>query len=74
MLEIRDLDLHYAAAQALRSVNLSASTGEITCLMGRNGVGKTSLLRAITGHHPTSGGAVIWEGRDISGLPPYERA
>ena len=74
MLEVRELDLHYGAAQALRAVSLGAAPGRITCVMGRNGVGKTSLLRAITGHRAASGGAVVWEGRDISGLPPYERA
>ncbi len=74
MLEIRDLDLHYGAAQALRSIRLDVAIGAVTCVMGRNGVGKTSLLRAITGHHPASGGVVLWDGQTISGLAPYERA
>ena len=74
MLEIRDLDLHYGAAQALRSIRLGVPIGEVTCVMGRNGVGKTSLLRAITGHHPASGGTILWDGRDIARLAPYDRA
>ena len=74
MLEIRDLDLHYGAAQALRSIRLDAAVGEVTCVMGRNGVGKTSLLRAITGHHPASAGAIRWDGQDIARLAPYDRA
>ncbi len=74
MLEIRDLDLHYGAAQALRSIRLDAAIGEVTCVMGRNGVGKTSLLRAITGHHPASAGAIRWDGQDIARLAPYDRA
>ncbi len=74
MLEIRDLDLHYGAAQALRSIRLDVAIGEVTCVMGRNGVGKTSLLRAITGHHPASAGAIRWDGRDIARLAPYDRA
>ena len=74
MLEVRDVDLHYGAAIALRGVSLRAAVGEVTCLLGRNGVGKTSLLRAITGLHPTTRGSVIWEGADITRLPTYERA
>ncbi len=74
MLEVRDLSLHYGAAIALRHVSLSARIGEVTCLLGRNGVGKTSLLRAITGAHPVSEGAIIWNGEDVTRLAPYERA
>jgi urea transport system ATP-binding protein len=74
MLEVRDVSLHYGAAIALRRVSLHAAIGEVTCLLGRNGVGKTSLLRAITGAHPVSSGAIVWNGEDITRLAPYERA
>lgn len=74
MLEVRNVSLHYGAAIALRQVSLTAATGEVTCLLGRNGVGKTSLLRAITGAHPVSSGAIVWNGADITRLAPYERA
>ncbi|MBN9508294.1 MAG: urea ABC transporter ATP-binding subunit UrtE [Alphaproteobacteria bacterium] len=74
MLEVRGVTLHYGAAIALRDVSLTATAGEITCLLGRNGVGKTSLLRAITGAHPVSAGAIVWNGEDITKLAPYERA
>jgi urea transport system ATP-binding protein len=74
MLEVRSVDLHYGAAIALRQVSLTAQVGEVTCLLGRNGVGKTSLLRAITGAHPISAGTITWEGADITQLPTYERA
>ena len=74
MLEVRSVDLHYGAAIALRQVSLTAQLGEVTCLLGRNGVGKTSLLRAITGAHPISAGSITWEGADITKLPTYERA
>lgn len=74
MLEVKGIDLHYGAAQALRGVSLMAEPGRVTCLMGRNGVGKSSTLRAIIGHRPTSGGAILWEGADISRLAPDERA
>ena len=74
MLEVRDVSLHYGAAIALRRVSLTVRTGEVTCLLGRNGVGKTSLLRAITGAHPVSSGEIRWDGADITRLAPYERA
>ena len=74
MLSVENVDLHYGAAIALRAVSLTAERGAVTCLLGRNGVGKTSLLRAIVGAHPISAGAIRWEGTDISRLPAYERA
>lgn len=74
MLEVDKIDLHYGAAIALRQVSLRAEVGAVTCLMGRNGVGKTSTLRAITGAHPISAGSIKWEGEEISRLPMYERA
>jgi urea transport system ATP-binding protein len=74
MLEVSNVDLHYGAAIALRQVSLTAPVGEVTCLLGRNGVGKTSLLRAVTGAHPISAGSIKWEGEEISRLPMYDRA
>ena len=74
MLDARTIDLHYGAAQALRGVSLQAEVGEVTCVLGRNGVGKTSLLDALAGQQPISGGSILWEGADITKLKPYERA
>src|ERR1043166_2543297 len=74
MLEVNAIDLHYGAAQALRSVSLTAEPGKVTCVLGRNGVGKTSLLRALVGQHPVTRGSIAWEGADITRLRPYERA
>jgi urea transport system ATP-binding protein len=74
MLDVKAIDLHYGAAQALRSVSLTAEPGKVTCVLGRNGVGKTSLLRALVGQHPISQGAIVFDGNDISKLRPYERA
>ena len=74
MLEICEVDLHYGASQALKKVSLTAEKGRVSCVMGRNGVGKTSLMRAIAGQQAISGGAILWEGQDISRLAPYERA
>src|SRR5580692_3690644 len=74
MLQVTAIDLHYGAAQALRSVSLTATPGAVTCVLGRNGVGKTSLLRALIGQHPISKGAILFDGRDITKLKPFERA
>jgi urea transport system ATP-binding protein len=74
MLEVNAINLHYGAAQALRSVSLQAAPGKVTCVMGRNGVGKTSLLDALAGQHPVSGGSIVWEGADVTALKPVERA
>ncbi|HYF55580.1 MAG TPA: urea ABC transporter ATP-binding subunit UrtE [Salinarimonas sp.] len=74
MLAVESIDLHYGAAQALRGVSLRAEPGRITCVMGRNGVGKTSLMRAIVGQHRVSRGRVLWDGADLAGASPAERA
>ncbi len=74
MLDADSIDLHYGAAQALRAVTLTAEPGKVTCVLGRNGVGKTSLLRALIGEHPVSAGRIVWDGADITMLPTYERA
>jgi urea transport system ATP-binding protein len=74
MLNVEHLDLAYGAAQVLRKVSLTAEIGEVTCVLGRNGMGKTSLLRAIAGQHPATGGRIEWEGDDIGAWPAYRRA
>ncbi|MEL4072788.1 urea ABC transporter ATP-binding subunit UrtE [Ochrobactrum sp. GPK 3] len=74
MLSVENVSLHYGAAQALRGVSLKAEAGRITCVLGRNGVGKTSLLRAVTGQQTLSGGTVVFDDVDMKNLPPYARA
>tara|TARA_R110002110_G_scaffold198246_5_gene408475 strand:+ start:1170 stop:1865 length:696 start_codon:yes stop_codon:yes gene_type:complete len=74
MLKLENIDLYYGAAQALRRVSLQAEVGQVTCLLGRNGVGKTSLLRAVVGQHPVAGGELTWCDEDIAGLAPFDRA
>jgi urea transport system ATP-binding protein len=74
VLSVEAVDLYYGASQALRRVSLTAKKGEVTCILGRNGVGKTSLLRAIFGLHPIRSGRVVWEDRALNGLPPHQRA
>src|SRR5690348_17056546 len=74
MLDVANIDLHYGAAQALRGISLKAEPGKVTCVLGRNGVGKTSLLRALIGQHPVSRGAIQFAGNDITRLSTVERA
>jgi urea transport system ATP-binding protein len=74
VLSVEAVDLYYGASHTLRQVSLSAQKGEVTCILGRNGVGKTSLLRAIFGLNPIRSGRILWEDRDLTLLPPHERA
>ncbi|MBX6740693.1 MAG: urea ABC transporter ATP-binding subunit UrtE [Acetobacteraceae bacterium] len=74
MLRVTSLDLFYGAARCLRGVSLEAEPGRILAVLGRNGVGKSSLMRAIMGLERVAGGSITWEGRDITRLPPAERA
>jgi urea transport system ATP-binding protein len=74
MLTIENANLHYGAAQALRGVSLNAEQAKITCVLGRNGVGKSSLMRAIVGHQPLSSGAILFQGRDFGRSAAYERS
>lgn len=74
MLKVENLDLYYGAAHTLRKVSLEAQKGQVTCVLGRNGVGKTSLLRAIMGQRPVAGGSITFKGQDITRLPTPDRA
>jgi urea transport system ATP-binding protein len=74
MLDVQAIDLHYGAAQALRRVSISAKIGEVTCVLGRNGVGKTSLLRAIVGHQAISSGVISLNEVSLAGKRPEARA
>src|SRR5437868_14034838 len=74
MLNVENVDLYYGASHALRRVSLTAQKGEVTCILGRNGVGKTSLLRAIFGMQPIRSGRIRWEDRILNELPPHQRA
>ena len=74
MLEIKGVNLFYGASQALKDISLSAEKGKVTCLLGRNGVGKTSLLNAIAGQEPISAGEILWDGQPVQTMAPYDRA
>jgi len=74
MLVAENIELYYGASHILRGVSIAAGPGNITCVLGRNGVGKTSLMRALMGLQPIRSGRIAWEGADIAGLRPHERA
>ncbi len=74
MLNVEDLTLHYGHARILHGVSLTARAGAVTCVMGTNGVGKTSLMRAISGAHPRSGGKVVLDGAALGVLPAHALA
>ncbi len=74
LLEVRDLHTAYGEARVLFGVSLQVAPGECVCLLGRNGVGKTTTLRSIMGLTPPSRGSVLWRGRPITGWAPHRVA
>ncbi|HKP97920.1 MAG TPA: urea ABC transporter ATP-binding subunit UrtE [Fibrobacteria bacterium] len=74
LLRVKNLDINYGESQVLRDVNLELNPGTITALMGRNGVGKTTLLKAIMGLLQARKGEVAFQGKSLNGLPPEKRA
>ena len=74
MLEVKNLDVAYGASQALYDVSMSAEIGKVTCVLGRNGVGKTTLMKALSGHMSPKAGDVVWLGESIANQAPYDRA
>jgi urea transport system ATP-binding protein len=74
MLTVEAVNLHYGAAQALRGVSLTARPGRVTAVLGRNGVGKTSLMRAIVGQQPVSAGRILLGDTDITRTRTEDRA
>ncbi|WP_220719936.1 urea ABC transporter ATP-binding subunit UrtE [Agarivorans litoreus] len=74
MLELSKVDSHYGASQALYNVGLSAELGKISCVLGRNGVGKTTLLKALAGQQSISAGSIMFNGKDISKMSAAQRA
>ncbi|HHY50525.1 MAG TPA: urea ABC transporter ATP-binding subunit UrtE [Alphaproteobacteria bacterium] len=73
-LSIKSIDLHYGAAQALRSVSIEAKPNRITAVLGRNGVGKSSTLRAVTGINHVTSGEIAFDNELLHRAPPYRRA
>jgi len=74
MLSIRGLNQYYGGSHILRGIDLEVPAGACTALLGRNGVGKTTLLRCLMGEVPVRSGTLLLEGEDVTALPPWERA
>ena len=73
MLNVTDLHQAYGGSHILRGLSFELRLGEVTTLLGRNGVGKTTLLKSLMGLVKTRSGSMTFDGRDITGLPPHER-
>ncbi len=71
LLQIEGLTLHYGGSQILNGIDMNARVGEVTCVLGTNGVGKTSLLKAISGTHARSGGSYRLDGEDLGRVPAH---
>jgi branched-chain amino acid transport system ATP-binding protein len=74
LLELEAIETSYGLSQALFGITLTVERGEIVALLGRNGVGKTTVMRSIIGLTPPHGGIVRWKGEEIQGLPTYRIA
>lgn len=73
MLEIKELNQYYGGSHILRGLSFDARPGEITCLLGRNGVGKTTLLKCLMGLIPAKSGSIHWQGKRINHSKPHQR-
>ncbi|CRY19296.1 putative ABC transport ATP-binding subunit [Yersinia enterocolitica] len=73
MLQVNELDQYYGGSHILRGLSFEAAIGEVICLLGRNGVGKTTLLKCLMGLVPVKNGTISWEGKDISHQSPHQR-
>ncbi len=73
LLNVTDVNQFYGGSHILRKLNLEARVGEVTVVLGRNGVGKTTLLKSLMGVVPVKSGAITLDGHDLTHAPPYER-
>jgi urea transport system ATP-binding protein len=74
MLNVKAVDVYYGASRALSEVSVSAEAGKVTCVLGRNGVGKTSLIRAVAGLQPIKAGSITFDGQEIASMSTADRA
>src|SRR5580765_1734734 len=73
MLELGDVHVHYGKVEALKGITVSVKQGEIVTLIGANGAGKTTTLKTVSGVRPVTSGSVVFDGNDITALPPHQR-
>jgi branched-chain amino acid transport system ATP-binding protein len=73
LLELDDVRVHYGKVEALKGVSCAVAEGEVVTLIGANGAGKTTTLKTISGVVPMSSGRIVFDGQDISGVPPHQR-
>ena len=73
MLQVKELNQYYGGSHILRGVNFEARIGEVTCLLGRNGVGKTTLLKCLMGLIPARSGSVLWQDKNVTHWKPHQR-
>lgn len=73
MLQVNEINQYYGGSHILRGLSFEAAVGEVTCLLGRNGVGKTTLLKCLMGLVPVKNGSIHWEGKNISRQSPHQR-
>lgn len=73
MLKVSELNQYYGGSHILRGLSFEVKTGEITCLLGRNGVGKTTLLKCLMGIIPAKSGTISWQDKTINGRKPHQR-
>jgi branched-chain amino acid transport system ATP-binding protein len=71
LLELKELNTYYEESHILQGVSLNVDHGEIVCLLGRNGVGKSTTLKSVIGLVEPRSGEVVFKGRNIAGMPPY---
>jgi urea transport system ATP-binding protein len=74
MLEAKNLTLHYGGSQILHGIDIAARPGSVTCVMGNNGVGKTSLMNLLAGRHPRSGGDIAFDGKPLGRVTAQQMA
>jgi branched-chain amino acid transport system ATP-binding protein len=73
LLEVEDLHVFYGKIEAIKGISFTVSEGEVVTLIGANGAGKTTTMRTISGVRPVAAGRILFEGRDITAMPPHER-
>ncbi|EPK4368045.1 urea ABC transporter ATP-binding subunit UrtE [Citrobacter freundii] len=73
MLQVKELNQYYGGSHILPGVNFEARIGEVTCLLGRNGVGKTTLLKCLMGLIPARSGSVLWQEKNVTQWKPHQR-